>query len=51
MYISGVQGVLDAYKTCISQVKLSGPTYAAPIIYHVANFAKQAKEAEQYVSN
>lgn len=37
--ISGIQGVLDAYRMCISQVQLYGPTNFAPIIYHVAQFA------------
>ncbi|XP_064641823.1 copine-3-like isoform X2 [Lineus longissimus] len=47
-FCAGVQGIVDAYKNCISKVKLSGPTNAAPIIHHVANFAKQAQQTEQY---
>lgn len=40
----GVQGILDAYRLCVSQVQLYGPTNFAPIILHVAQFAAAAKK-------
>ena len=39
----GIQGVLDAYRMCITQVSLYGPTNFSPIILHVAQFAAAAK--------
>ena len=39
---AGIQGVLDAYRHALTNVKLWGPTNAAPIINHVARFAEQA---------
>lgn len=41
MYI-GIEGVVEAYRICLPQVKLYGPTNFSPIINHVACFAKQA---------
>lgn len=38
----GVEGVVEAYRICLPQVKLYGPTNFAPIINHVAQFAQQA---------
>lgn len=38
----GVEGVVQAYRACLPQVKLYGPTNFSPIINHVACFAKQA---------
>ena len=34
--------MLDAYRHALTNVKLWGPTNAAPIINHVARFAEQA---------
>lgn len=39
---AGVEGVVQAYRACLPQVKLYGPTNFSPIINHVACFAKQA---------
>lgn len=36
---AGIQGILDAYRVCISRIQLYGPTNFAPIIHHVAQFA------------
>ncbi|KAM9487806.1 copine-3 isoform 2-T2 [Clarias gariepinus] len=50
-FCAGVQGMVDAYRTCLPQVKLYGPTNFAPIIRHVSNFAQQARKqntASQY---
>ena len=44
---AGIQGVLDAYKFALTNVKLWGPTNAAPIINHVARFAEQADKNPQ----
>uniref|UniRef100_F6RP23 Copine-3 n=1 Tax=Xenopus tropicalis TaxID=8364 RepID=F6RP23_XENTR len=50
-FCSGIQGVVDAYRSCLPQVKLYGPTNFSPIIHHVARFAgaaTQQKTASQY---
>ena len=39
---AGVEGVVEAYRVCLPQVKLYGPTNFSPVINHVACFAKQA---------
>lgn len=38
----GIEGVVEAYRVCLPQVKLYGPTNFSPIINHVAGFANQA---------
>ncbi|XP_054893520.1 copine-3-like isoform X1 [Poeciliopsis prolifica] len=50
-FCAGVEGVVQAYRACLPQVKLYGPTNFSPIISHVACFAKQAIQqttASQY---
>eukprot|EP00062_Callorhinchus_milii_P017511 gi/632969986/ref/XP_007901392.1/ PREDICTED: copine-3-like [Callorhinchus milii] len=50
-FCSGVQGIVDAYRNCLPQVKLYGPTNFSPIINHVAEFgaaAAQQPTASQY---
>uniref|UniRef100_A0A8C4H1V0 Copine-3 n=1 Tax=Dicentrarchus labrax TaxID=13489 RepID=A0A8C4H1V0_DICLA len=50
-FCAGVEGVVEAYRVCLPQVKLYGPTNFSPIINHVACFAKQAIQqttASQY---
>ena len=47
-FCTGVQGILDAYKTSISQVQLYGPTNFTPVINHVAQFAKAYQNGQQY---
>ncbi|XP_051969733.1 copine-3 [Xyrauchen texanus] len=50
-YCAGVEGVVQAYRVCLPQVKLYGPTNFAPIITHVARFAQEALQqntASQY---
>ncbi|XP_065114604.1 copine-3 isoform X1 [Paramisgurnus dabryanus] len=50
-YCTGIEGVVQAYRSCLPQVKLYGPTNFAPIITHVARFAQQAlqdNKASQY---
>uniref|UniRef100_A0A3B4TKU2 Copine-3 n=1 Tax=Seriola dumerili TaxID=41447 RepID=A0A3B4TKU2_SERDU len=52
-FCTGVQMEVDdiAYRVCLPQVKLYGPTNFSPIINHVACFAKQALQqttASQY---
>ncbi|XP_067130750.1 copine-3-like isoform X2 [Centruroides vittatus] len=41
-FCSGVQGIIDAYRNCITQVQLYGPTNFSPVINHVARFAQHA---------
>ena len=43
LYIPGVDGILQAYRNCISQVQLWGPTNFSPVINHMARFAAEAK--------
>uniref|UniRef100_A0A673MGP8 Copine-3-like n=1 Tax=Sinocyclocheilus rhinocerous TaxID=307959 RepID=A0A673MGP8_9TELE len=50
-FCAGVEGVVEAYRMCLPQVKLYGPTNFAPIINHMARFAQQALQqntASQY---
>ncbi|XP_072259746.1 copine-1 isoform X1 [Pyxicephalus adspersus] len=50
-YCSGVQGIVDAYRQALPQVRLYGPTNFSPIINHVIRFAAaaaQQKTAAQY---
>ncbi|XP_037550224.1 copine-3 [Nematolebias whitei] len=41
-FCSGIEGVAQAYQQCLPQLELWGPTNFAPIINHVACFARQA---------
>ncbi|XP_023209222.1 copine-3 [Xiphophorus maculatus] len=50
-YCQGIQGIVDAYRAVLPQIKLSGPTNFSPIINHVASIASsgaQAPTASQY---
>uniref|UniRef100_A0A6I8QF54 Copine I n=1 Tax=Xenopus tropicalis TaxID=8364 RepID=A0A6I8QF54_XENTR len=50
-YCPGVQGIVDAYRQALPQVRLYGPTNFSPIINHVTQFAAaaaQQKTASQY---
>uniref|UniRef100_A0A0S7ETY6 CPNE3 n=1 Tax=Poeciliopsis prolifica TaxID=188132 RepID=A0A0S7ETY6_9TELE len=50
-FCEGIEGVVQAYRQCLPQVKLWGPTNFSPIINHVACFARQALQqntASQY---
>ncbi|KAK7881384.1 hypothetical protein WMY93_029793 [Mugilogobius chulae] len=50
-FCAGVEGIVEAYRMCLPQVKLYGPTNFSPIINHVAAFANQALQqttAAQY---
>ncbi|XP_028904940.1 copine-1 isoform X1 [Ornithorhynchus anatinus] len=50
-YCKGIQGIVDAYRLALPQLRLYGPTNFAPIIDHVARFAEEAArqgEAAQY---
>lgn len=40
----GIQGIVEAYRLALPQVRLYGPTNFAPIINHVARFAAQAAQ-------
>jgi len=44
----GVQGILEAYRTALSMVQLSGPTNFTPVINHVARFAHEYQNGQQY---
>ncbi|XP_017157432.1 copine-3-like isoform X1 [Poecilia reticulata] len=50
-FCAGIEGVVQAYRQCLPQVKLWGPTNFSPVINHVACFARQAlrqNAASQY---
>ncbi|KAM4688446.1 copine-3 [Discoglossus pictus] len=50
-FCTGIQGIVDAYRSCLPQVRLYGPTNFSPIINHVAKFASAATQqqtASQY---
>nr|XP_015220553.1 PREDICTED: copine-1 isoform X3 [Lepisosteus oculatus]XP_015220554.1 PREDICTED: copine-1 isoform X3 [Lepisosteus oculatus]XP_015220555.1 PREDICTED: copine-1 isoform X3 [Lepisosteus oculatus] len=50
-YCQGIQGIVEAYRVALPQVKLYGPTNFSPIINHVARFAAGAAQqgtAAQY---
>lgn len=38
---AGIQGLVEAYQTCLPKLQLYGPTNIAPIIQKVANSASQ----------
>ncbi|XP_067144460.1 copine-3-like isoform X2 [Centruroides vittatus] len=41
-FCAGIQGIIDAYRNCIYQVQLYGPTNFTPVINHVARFAESS---------
>lgn len=41
-YCIGVQGIMEAYKNCLFQVQLNGPTIVAPIIQEIISLAEKA---------
>uniref|UniRef100_A0A674N6Y1 Copine I n=1 Tax=Takifugu rubripes TaxID=31033 RepID=A0A674N6Y1_TAKRU len=50
-YCQGIEGILDAYRMVLPQLKFSGPTNFSPIINHVASIASggaQSNSASQY---
>ncbi|XP_073974239.1 copine-8-like isoform X2 [Rhodnius prolixus] len=47
-YCHGVQGVLEAYRACIRQIQLYGPTNFAPVINHTAKFASAYTDGSSY---
>ncbi|CAL8088558.1 unnamed protein product [Orchesella dallaii] len=47
-YCKGMDGVLEAYRNCIRQIQLYGPTNFAPIIKNVAALAKEHMEGQHY---
>ncbi|XP_024118608.1 copine-1 [Oryzias melastigma] len=50
-YCQGIQGIVEAYRMVLPQLRLSGPTNFSPIINHVASIASsgaQANTATQY---
>ncbi|KAJ7414852.1 Copine-1 [Pitangus sulphuratus] len=52
-YCPGIQGVVDAYRQILPQIRLYGPTNFSPIITHVARFAahsvQQGTAAHYYI--
>ncbi|XP_062445487.1 copine-1 isoform X3 [Rhea pennata] len=52
-YCQGIQGIVDAYRQILPQIRLYGPTNFSPIINHVARFAahsaKQGNASQYFV--
>ncbi|CDW59310.1 copine 8 [Trichuris trichiura] len=44
----GIEGVLQAYGTCLQKIWLAGPTHFAPIISHVARLASAHMDGSKY---
>jgi hypothetical protein len=47
--VVGVKGALETYSKCINKIKLSGPTYFAPIIKYVCSIANFYASAGMYL--
>ena len=47
-FCAGVDGLMAAYWNAIQRVRLYGPTNFAPVINHVANFARTYQSGDQY---
>ena len=47
-YCEDINGVVDAYHSCIRRVQLCGPTNMAPVINHVAKFASSFRDGSHY---
>ncbi|KAI4873860.1 hypothetical protein NFI96_012989 [Prochilodus magdalenae] len=45
-FCAGVEGIVQAYSTCLPHIRFYGPTNFAPIINHVARFASQALQQD-----
>ena len=39
--IPGIQGILNAYQSCLPTIELYGPTNISPVINHIASYASQ----------
>ena len=46
LYLIGIQGIVQAYQSCLPNIALYGPTNVSPVINHVSSFARQAVSAE-----
>eukprot|EP00055_Hartaetosiga_balthica_P000750 m.137376 g.137376 ORF g.137376 m.137376 type:complete len:522 (-) comp11630_c0_seq1:134-1699(-) len=47
-YCQGTQGLIDAYRACLYNVELWGPTNMAPLINHVAGLASTSVGQKKY---
>ncbi|ODN05578.1 Copine-8 [Orchesella cincta] len=47
-FCNGIEGVMEAYRNCIRQIQLYGPTNFAPVIRDVANLARKNMEGNHY---
>uniref|UniRef100_A0A671YHT0 Copine-3 n=1 Tax=Sparus aurata TaxID=8175 RepID=A0A671YHT0_SPAAU len=45
-YCQGIQGIVEAYRQVLPQLRLSGPTNFSPLITHVASIAATAAQAD-----
>ncbi|XP_033106485.1 copine-5-like [Anneissia japonica] len=47
-FCAGIQGVMQAYKSCLPYIQLHGPTNFSPVINHVARFAQAYPDGSNY---
>ncbi|PAA82109.1 hypothetical protein BOX15_Mlig017750g6, partial [Macrostomum lignano] len=47
-FCQGAAGVLEAYRHCLEEVRLSGPTHFAPVIKHVSRLALNHQDGSRY---
>lgn len=47
-FCGGIDGCVEAYKNCLSQVQLFGPTNFSPVMNHVAQFARATQDGSKY---
>lgn len=45
-FLTGVEGIVQAYSACLPHIRFYGPTNFSPIVNHVARFAAQATQQE-----
>ncbi|NXG48043.1 CPNE2 protein, partial [Psilopogon haemacephalus] len=43
----GVEGIVQAYSSCLPHIRFYGPTNFSPIVNHVARFAAQAAQQQE----
>lgn len=44
-HVSGIEGIVDAYRMVLPQLRFSGPTNFSPIINHVASIASSGAQS------
>lgn len=47
--VSGVNGIIEAYKSALSKTELSGPTYFAPLLKNLSDLARKSPNGMYFV--